>query len=409
MQFTQIKISVSPDEISSAYSPAGALLVSGAGETACNGIFHPNGQANGKASYLSQDNPDVSLSWSGSQWGVILSGATLYFSEDDVATPDLVTTWEIGEVAGDPEASVIVANCYDPGADGEYSFEEINEGRPAYSWSAYYLSWVNGYWSIANGDNFKLAVSSSDVATPDLAEDWESYSVTVAGAGASEVNQQFFHVTLEDYPTYVGASLDVYIYRTYNETREQDEWWIEVEGENSPFYYSAEDVPHPFQVTTWLVDLGDAPAPTVTRDSLSTITVSVPTTPSEEPVPDVDAYANLPEGYALAADGSGGTSFVPPPAAFPTIVVSADWENGDPAAAVADILAGLGLEHPPNSGEVTSFSLSFTVRGEHNNWRSLKSYMDYGSIVAEWMGRAHEPWPVAGEAVIVFSLGYDFS
>lgn len=72
----------------------GDILVSGAGSTEVNNTYLENGTVGGKTSYIV---PDTSLFL---QWNVVAQNWQVgggffsrYYSNDDVATPDLATTW----------------------------------------------------------------------------------------------------------------------------------------------------------------------------------------------------------------------------------------------------------------------------------------------------------------------------
>jgi hypothetical protein len=77
------------------------MIVSGAGSTEVNGTYVESGTNKGRPKYV-YDN--YVLIWS-SGWGIVTQdfSAAYYYSEDDVATPDLCTTWE---VIGDGELPV---------------------------------------------------------------------------------------------------------------------------------------------------------------------------------------------------------------------------------------------------------------------------------------------------------------
>jgi hypothetical protein len=94
-------------------APTGNMIVSGAGSVGINGVYTPRGTSNGKTFWnkenFTSDSPiESSISWSGSVWGIYTEGSDLdYFSADDVATPDLVNTWQV--VEGQPPAPTVTA------------------------------------------------------------------------------------------------------------------------------------------------------------------------------------------------------------------------------------------------------------------------------------------------------------
>jgi hypothetical protein len=73
--------------------PTGNMIVGGAGSVEANGVYTPDGELEGKPQYKKGD---FFIFASGADWFIELrgSGFLLYNGLDDVATPDLVTTWE---------------------------------------------------------------------------------------------------------------------------------------------------------------------------------------------------------------------------------------------------------------------------------------------------------------------------
>lgn len=99
----------------------GAILVRGAGTNEVNGWWVPTDSANGKPVYLKIANEpdgtnsnlpvmlhsvfDFRILWTGALTGWVINGdlnqeISYYSSADDVATPDLVTTWTNASLAG---------------------------------------------------------------------------------------------------------------------------------------------------------------------------------------------------------------------------------------------------------------------------------------------------------------------
>ena len=72
------------------------MIVSGAGTSAVNGTHVESGQISGKPFYI-YDN--CGIMWTGTAWTILHSDGDpyYYYSYDDVATPDLCTTWEVHE------------------------------------------------------------------------------------------------------------------------------------------------------------------------------------------------------------------------------------------------------------------------------------------------------------------------
>ncbi len=71
------------------------ITISGAGTTSVNGTYTQNGMQAGKPIYLG---PNTNyINWTGSFWLIRSVNAVYYYSADNVATPDLVTTWNLDE------------------------------------------------------------------------------------------------------------------------------------------------------------------------------------------------------------------------------------------------------------------------------------------------------------------------
>lgn len=70
------------------------IIVTGAGTPAANGIYYPAGTLNGRVLY-NQDGPDPSYIWWNLSTWALNSGfsSPAYYSNEDVATPDLCSTW----------------------------------------------------------------------------------------------------------------------------------------------------------------------------------------------------------------------------------------------------------------------------------------------------------------------------
>lgn len=89
---------VAGGSVTSDYTPSGSILVAGAGDAVVNGIYHPSGTANGRPRYDLVDAPNGEcIEWvvdgESSYWSIYSDGVLLYGGDEDVATPDLVTTW----------------------------------------------------------------------------------------------------------------------------------------------------------------------------------------------------------------------------------------------------------------------------------------------------------------------------
>jgi len=97
-------------------APTGNMIVSGAGSTAVNGIYAPDGTNDGKAKYRGIVKTDATIGWNDglNQWLIEESDefGTNYYSTNDVATPDLVTEWQIDN--GDLPAPTVTAEMGPP-------------------------------------------------------------------------------------------------------------------------------------------------------------------------------------------------------------------------------------------------------------------------------------------------------
>jgi len=73
------------------------IIVSGAGSTEVNGTYAVVGEAGGKPLYANNANSDIVIKWYIDEWLIMNSSTQViyYYSEDDVATPDLCTTWKV--------------------------------------------------------------------------------------------------------------------------------------------------------------------------------------------------------------------------------------------------------------------------------------------------------------------------
>lgn len=112
--------------------PPADMVVSGAGSALVNGLYLFDGLRNGKPSYrlpLPHLLKVIFIVWEGSQWRIkelIGSTTTYYYSSQDVATPDLVTTWVKSSGGTLPLPTVTekinqsLREKFSPFSDGEY-------------------------------------------------------------------------------------------------------------------------------------------------------------------------------------------------------------------------------------------------------------------------------------------------
>jgi hypothetical protein len=88
------------------------IEVSGAGSDVVNGVYYNIGDNGGKPQYRTLDE-SYGISWlpAFSAWTIgELDGYVLYISYDDVATPNLVTTWETINDGAEPTPTVIAVD-----------------------------------------------------------------------------------------------------------------------------------------------------------------------------------------------------------------------------------------------------------------------------------------------------------
>ena len=84
------------------------IIVSGAGTSAVNGTYVDTGQlSGGRPVYANNANSDIGIGWGFPAWTItnMSTFVTYYYSSDDVATPDLCTTWEVYE--GEPPVPTV--------------------------------------------------------------------------------------------------------------------------------------------------------------------------------------------------------------------------------------------------------------------------------------------------------------
>lgn len=84
--------------VTSQYTPAGSILVAGAGDAIVNGVYHVNGALNGRPRYELVDAPtgeciEWTIDGESAYWTINSNSVLMYGGDEDVATPDLVATW----------------------------------------------------------------------------------------------------------------------------------------------------------------------------------------------------------------------------------------------------------------------------------------------------------------------------
>jgi hypothetical protein len=106
-----------------------SFAISGSGESLVNDIYYQTGTSSGKPVYSGVSN-GIIVTWDGSQWIIEDVSDTLYYSDDNVATPNLVTTW-LADVGLTP-LPTIVNYIYDSGEDIDCILNNPEECAPTY-------------------------------------------------------------------------------------------------------------------------------------------------------------------------------------------------------------------------------------------------------------------------------------
>lgn len=104
------------------------LSIRGAGISSVNVGYDIVGVDNDKDQYRSYNGDSsnkIQIRWSGTRWEILKEFTGIYYSsEEDVITPDLVTTWEIEDLGLSP--TPIVSSGWDP-----LSYYEVKYMRPS--------------------------------------------------------------------------------------------------------------------------------------------------------------------------------------------------------------------------------------------------------------------------------------
>jgi hypothetical protein len=94
-------------------APTGNIVVSGAGSDEVNDTYAPAGTVGGKTKYRGITSNLSLILWDSGEWIISFNSNDLYGSDDDVATPDLVTTWGIAN--GQAPVPTVTAEMSPPG------------------------------------------------------------------------------------------------------------------------------------------------------------------------------------------------------------------------------------------------------------------------------------------------------
>jgi len=154
------------------------VTVAGAGTATSNGVY-PYFGFDGAKGYFQNPVTSSSIYWSGvaSKWFIDDSpfGDISYESSDNVATPDLVTTWVAVNGAANPVPTV-TASVASSILNQTYVYRTLQSSKPAYRYTDsagfnYDIAWDGTWWSIDFDGNISWT-STEDVATPDLVTAW---------------------------------------------------------------------------------------------------------------------------------------------------------------------------------------------------------------------------------------------
>lgn len=177
-----------------------AMTSTGAGTSAANGSFVPSGDNDGKTAYTKVGSLNR-LRWNAgaAKWRFQSNGGTVFYeSTDDVATPNLVTTWtRVSGAVGLPtvtagitqqlnDPSALVTAMFPSGAgtaeaNAIYTSRGMNEGKEYYNIlgaadnvTVSSIRWDGSQWDIFSASGDSMYFSPDDVTTPDLATTWNN-------------------------------------------------------------------------------------------------------------------------------------------------------------------------------------------------------------------------------------------
>jgi hypothetical protein len=125
---------------SSGGAPTGDIIVSGAGTGHANGHYLQSGISNGKPYYEKTGNQDPLILWVQDAWRIydsIDNEENWYFSTEDVATPDLVTSWDVDQ--GSSPAPAVIAQA-EPSITSSTLIAEYEPGERIASYRRYLVS-----------------------------------------------------------------------------------------------------------------------------------------------------------------------------------------------------------------------------------------------------------------------------
>lgn len=311
------------------------MTVAGAGTAEVNAIYSDRGPSVGGKNYYNIlgtiDSSEVSsIVWvdfgAGLSWNIVDAfGSILYRSDEDVATPDLVTVWDVNDGAGPaPTVTTTLQQLNAPsstvtamfvGGAGTAEANAIYTGRGMSGGKEYFnilgapddsgpLAAVWGDfgsgdgWNITDIDGIVLYFSAEDVATPNLVVTWIAVTGSLpvptvspitqgeldAGAlpqnaGTTSVNIPMLVTSPSlGFPQYTGFNLPSSSQIVYG----QDITGFSIHDPDSNDLYEATGNNGPFPWNqTYAVGggTGTPPAPTVIRDDVASEANWGPVTP----------------------------------------------------------------------------------------------------------------------------------
>ena len=210
------------------------IIVSGAGTSGANGTWAYAGLHGGKPYYTKGEDVIV---WLGSFWAI--NG--YYYSLDDVATPDLVTTWTVYTSGIAPVPTVTVATTYTlTGSDVTLTYTQGAQNLT--------LTCESGSYSLT-GSGVILTSKHKNLANA---------NIVVSGAGLDEVNGGYVEAGVINGRHY-------YTYEKYQIFWNGSVWLIFYPSQSLYQYGSLDNVATPDLCTTWSARSGvPLPLPAVT-------------------------------------------------------------------------------------------------------------------------------------------------
>lgn len=307
---------ISPGQLVTQTVGPSSVLVSDAGNSDANGEYTPRGQYMGATYFNKVGYTDDPFSYSvyneGGTWYLNTGGGVLYVAEgtlypwggewstingdDGPVDPPAPVVTEVpranvvyrllapstaqGGVAvlGGSQDGIYV-HYEEDGFSAKQLYKLLGSSGTLDNGNFEGLYWnasfgVGAAWILTESTGSLLYYSLSDVATPDLATDWKdayddspagitvtsvtegelNAAVTVAGAGTSDANQNFVSLMNQDgYRYYQGGG---------------EEILPKAPGWSLSGYYQAAQTAFPWQ-SSWYVQGGELPAPTVTRNDIA--------------------------------------------------------------------------------------------------------------------------------------------